>query len=57
MCGAVGNGVVECEEVTEVGMWGRSGVGMMTGGVPLLLWLVEVKGGISGAAGCRDPPS
>ena len=57
VCGATGNGAVECVEETEVGRRGKFVVGVMTGGVPLLLWLVEVKGGISGGAGCRDPPS
>lgn len=57
MCGVTGNGAVECVEVTEEGRWERSVVGVMTGWVPLLLWLVEVKGRISVGAGCPDTPS
>lgn len=56
-CGAGVSGEVVCGAVTVVGRWGRSVVGVMTGGVPLLLWLVVVKGGIFGGAGCQDPPS
>lgn len=56
-CGAGVSGEVVCGAVIVVGRWGRSVVGVMTGGVPLLLWSVVVKGGISGGAGCQDPPS
>lgn len=56
-CGVVENGAVECVGVIEVERRERSVVEVMIGGVPLLLWLVEVKGGISVGVGCPDPPS
>lgn len=56
-CGVRVRGGGVCGAVTVEGRWGMSAVEVMAGGVPLLLWLVEVKGGISGGAGCQDPPS